>query len=356
MLWKPIKFLIFAKKKDMKKLYPLLMLAYLLLCLGSCEKNTEFELRGELADLSSDTIWVVFDDPETKLDTIFPTKGVFVYSFTPDTLQMFRLVDKQGNSLPVFADKGWQVTLKGSLVRPQVKGEGANGEYQDFRNRIASLQGDSTEISRQAEEFIRQHPESFASAYLIDRYFVQVPNPDWDKVRELIGPLRGDVKDCRVLSAVLQAISQRKSDNNSEFIGYFSCKDRAGKYVSWSSGKDMYTLVNFWASWNGESIVLRDSLVALHDRLPKGKFRVINLSLDYEKKAWMEVCKKDTEAWIEVCDCMGWENSLVKQQRIARIPANILIDRSRKILGTNLYGEELCNKILQLVAEEKDKK
>lgn len=356
MLRKPINLLIFAKKKNMKKLYPLLILIYLLFCLDSCEKKTGFELRGELSDLPSDTIWVVFDDPETKLDTIFPENGTFTYSFAPDTLQLFRLLDKQGNYLPVFADRGWQVTVKGSLGQPQVKGEGPNRELQEFRNQIASLQDDSVGVVRKAEEFIRQHTASFASAYLIDRYFVQVPEPDIEKVRELISPLRGDIKDCRVLSTVLQTISQRKSDNNSDFISYFSCKDRNGKYVSWTSSKEKYTLINFWASWDKTSLVQRDSLMTLCNRLPKEKFRVVNLSLDYEKKAWLGACKKDTESWIEVCDYTGWENSLIKQQRIAKIPASILIDRSRKILGTNLYGQELSDKVLQLIAEEKNKK
>lgn len=100
----------------------------------------------------------------------------------------------------------------------------------------------------------------------------------------------------------------------------------------------------------------RDSLMKSCQRLPKEKFRVVNFSLDYEKKAWLDACKKDTDFWVEVCDYAGWENSLIKQQRIACIPANILISRNRKILATNLYGEELYNKVLQLIDEEKDKK
>lgn len=340
----------------MKKLYTLLILVYLLLCFDSCKQQEVFELRGELTDLSLDTIWVVFDDPEIRLDTIFPQKGTFTYSFTPDTLQLFRLVDKEGNYVPVFADKGWEVTLKGSIASPQIKGEGINRDYQEFRSKAASLQGDSVALTRCAEDFIRQHPASFASAYLIDQYFVQIPQPDLEKVRSLVSPLHGEIKDSHLLSMILQTISQRKSDNNTDYLSYFSCKDRTGKYISWTGNKEKYILVNFWATWDEESIAQRDSLMKSCQRLPKDKFRVVNFSLDYDKKAWLAACKKDTDSWIEVCDFAGWENSLIKQQRISRIPANILISRNRKILATNLYEEELYNKVLQLIAEEKDKK
>lgn len=98
----------------------------------------------------------------------------------------------------------------------------------------------------------------------------------------------------------------------------------------------------------------RDSLMKSCQRLPKEKFRVVNFSLDYEKKRGWTLVKR-YRFWVEVCDYAGWENSLIKQQRIACIPANILISRNRKILATNLYGEELYNKVLQLIDEEKDK-
>ena len=56
----------------MKKLYPILLCIYLLFCLDSCKQSNEFELKGEMEGLTSDMILVVYDDPEAKLDTIYP--------------------------------------------------------------------------------------------------------------------------------------------------------------------------------------------------------------------------------------------------------------------------------------------
>ena len=335
----------------MKKLYPLLTLIILLSCFSSCEKKTDFELRGELENFKSERILVVYDDPEVKLDTIYPKDGKFLYKLIPDTIHLFRLVDEAGRAIPIFADKGDRVTLTGSFEQPEVSGDGANRDYQEFRERIASIQHDSAAVSKAAEDFIRSHPQSFASAYLIDRYFVQVPDPDVECIKGLIDPLSGNIKDCRVLSTVLQTIPQ-KNEPQLTNVSYFSCKDRSGKYVSWSS-KEGYTLINFWASWNGESIAERDSLESVVKSFPSRiNFRILNLSLDYDREAWLAACKKDDAHWIEICDCTGWENSVLKQQNVTRLPANILVDRNRKILARNLYGEAFKNKILQLTKKD----
>ena len=62
------------KIQFMKKLYLLLLSVYLLFCLDSCRQSDEFELKGELEGITSDMILVVFDDPESKLDTIYPQR------------------------------------------------------------------------------------------------------------------------------------------------------------------------------------------------------------------------------------------------------------------------------------------
>ena len=57
---------------------------------------------------------------------------------------------------------------------------------------------------------------------------------------------------------VLKSIPPKdKIERNEEYLTYFSCKDRKGKYVSWSSSENNYTLLNFWASWDKASVSVR---------------------------------------------------------------------------------------------------
>lgn len=339
----------------MKKLYLLLFSAYLLFCLDSCQQSKEFELKGELNGFTSDMILVVFDDPEARLDTIYPRDGKFTYTFTPDTLNLFRLVNDSGKSIPVFADKGWEVSIKGSFARPEIKGNGPNDEYQEFRQAIQTLTN-PTQIRQQAETFIQNHPQSYASAYILWQYFSQTENPDLTLLAKLSEPLTGKIKDCRILSEVLQKIPD-KEKSNPTYLNYISIKKRDGEYLSWSgSNQKQYSLLNFWASWNPESLNRKDSLYALCQTTLKKDLRVVNFSLDYQKTEWLDHTEKDSEQWIEVCDYKGWDNSIIKQLQVHDLPFNVLIDRNRKILGCNLYGNELKDKLEALAAEDKKTK
>lgn len=340
----------------MKKLYLLLLSVYLLFCLDSCRQSDEFELKGELEGITSDMILVVFDDPDSKLDTIYPRGGKFTYAFSPDTLNTFRLVNDSGEVFPIFADKGWKVSVKGSFAHPEIKGDGPNNEYQEFLQSIHALKN-SAQICQQAENFIKSHPSSPASAYILYWYFSQSANPNLSFIARLTEPLTGKVKDCRVLNEVLQKLPE-KEKSTSTYLNYLSVKKRNGEYLSWSSSgtQKQYSLINFWASWDKESIAIKDSLYALCEKFSKNNFRVVNFSLDYNKEEWEKNTQKDTEQWIEVCDYKGWNNQILKQQNIQRLPYNILIDRNRKILGSNLYGNALQTKMEALIAEDKQQK
>lgn len=340
----------------MKKLYLLLLSVYLLFCLDSCKQSNEFELKGELEGITSDMILIVFDDPDSKLDTIYPREGKFTYTFSPDTLNTFRLVNDSGETFPVFADKGWKVSVKGIFAHPEIKGDGPNNEYQEFLQSIHALK-DSVQICQQAENFIKSHPSSPASAYILYWYFSQSANPNLSLITRLAEPLTGKVKDCRVLNEVLQKLPE-KEKNTSTYLNYLSVKKRNGEYLSWSSSgtQKQYSLINFWASWDKESIALKDPLYALCEQFSKNNFRIVNFSLDYNKEEWQKNTQKDTEQWIEVCDYKGWNNQILKQQNVQRLPYNILIDRNRKILGSNLYGNALQTKIEALIAEDKQQK
>ena len=53
--------------------------------------------------------------------------------------------------------------------------------------------------------------------------------------------------------------------------------------------------------------------------------------------------------WIHVSSLDGFENQSAKDYAIQGIPANFLIDHEGKIVAKNLRGEELYNKIAELL-------
>lgn len=327
---------------------------YFIICLTglcACTGGDRFVLQGELTDYPYDEIWVVYDDPVSKLDTIYPKKGKFTYEIIPDTTTLFRLLTPGMQSVPMVAEKGDKVSMEGTFSAPVIRTKGANHVYADF---LENVKGAKPEVARtKAEEVIRQHPQSFVSAYLIEQYFVQQEHPDAQKIKELMAPLDGKVKDCRVLTlAYKQLQNEKNTPQGTEYLGYFSYKDRNGKYANWNLTEGSYALVNIWASWDEASRQATDSIRKIALKLPEEKFKVIDISIDSDKKAWLAACRDDGKRWIEVCDFKGWNTAAVQQNKVQCLPANFLIDRNRKIIDKNIFGDALYEKVKQLIKEK----
>lgn len=338
----------------MKKIFTLLSIILSMTTLiTSCGNKQVFTLQGNLGTQKGETFLVVYDDPIGKIDTIAPIEGEFEYSFLPDTMTLIRLVSKDGITLPIFADKGWKVDCHGTFQEPRIEGNAHTADYYRFQQSIQGItQFDS--IQHRAEQFIRKNPQSFASAYLIDRYFIQAPQVDMKKVNSLITPLNGEVKDSRVLNVAMKSMPTG-NDLAKKTLSYFSLTDRNGKYLSWNSKKSECILINFWASWDNKSRASSDTLYAQIKKLPKESIRVFNVSLDYDKKAWLKACRKDLDSWVEICNFTGWETSIVKQNHVLSLPSNILINNQRNILAVDVFGDELKDKVMDIYQENKKK-
>lgn len=319
----------------------------------SCGEQQEFILKGELNNKKENTIYAIYDDPVAKIDTIKPEDGKFEYSFIPDTITTFRLVNDSGYAVPIFADKGWNVTFKGSFYRPEISGNGPNDDLQKFREMI--LKNSNANITDAAKQFILANRESYASAYIFNQYFIQGQNPDLEELADIVAQMDGHVKDCRIVDIIQKTLSDNK-EAKSDYLNYYSCKDRKGKYVSWNSKDELYTLVNIWASWDERSKKDRDSLYSTIKTFPKKDFRVLNISLDFNRKEWESNCKDENEQWIEVCNFDGWQNPLVKQMRISNVPYNILVTKNRKIITTCISYDKIKDKINSLTEDNKNKK
>ena len=119
--------------------------------------------------------------------------------------------------------------------------------------------------------------------------------------------------------------------------------------------KDKYILLDFWASWDKASMAAQDSLVNVQKALKKEKFLIVSLSLDLDKKEWLKACDKDTARWKQVCDFKGWDTSIVKQQGITRLPANLLIAPNKRVVARDIRGKALIDKVKQLIEQDKEK-
>lgn len=328
-----------------KYIYSLITFLAILLC-GCNENKQDFTLKGKLQGLDSDTIIACFQHPDYKLDTIVAIGEEFKYTFTPDTFTIFTLLFRQ-NELPVFANKGQQVEIKGTIQDPIIKGNDENKQLAQVMEYLKNIP--QHDVKHKVDSIIQTNSQSYINLYLIDKYFVKDSQTDNEIIKKLIDSQIGFIKDTPYMSD----LKNKLIANPKQGIYSLNNKDRKGKTFKWSSLKKKYILLDFWASWNPESVAEQDSLERVIKALSKENFVVVSISLDYDKQAWMKASDRDTTQWIQLCDFKGWKNTTVEEQNIQSLPSNILLTPNKQIIERNIRGQKLIDKIKQLTKDDK---
>jgi len=78
-------------------------------------------------------------------------------------------------------------------------------------------------------------------------------------------------------------------------------------------------------------------------------FEILSVSLDSDKKPWLEAIKKDQLTWTHVADLKGWQNSVADLHGVKGIPMNFLRDKDGKIIAKGRRGEDLEKKLAELL-------
>ncbi len=217
-------------------------------------------------------------------------------------------------------------------------------------------------------EFILENPRSFVSYYTLFLTFsdgtqvMDVMNKE-DQVYfsalatslNLFYPESQRVKQLYniVLSAKAEERRLKIIDiiNNAEGSDMPDLKieDKNGDIQSLKSLKGKVVLLSFWASWDEASVKENTNLKNIYKKYnPKG-FEVYQIGLERSKVLWENAILSTQIPWISVTELKYTDSPAARMYNIQQIPSNYLISREGEIIGKNLFGRRLEEKLKEIL-------
>ena len=132
--------------------------------------------------------------------------------------------------------------------------------------------------------------------------------------------------------------------------------DAEGEIQKLSDLKGKYVLVDFWASWCRPCRVENPLLVKTYNEYKDKGFTIYSVSLDGDtrqpkaREDWLKAIEKDGLSWDHhVSDLKGWSSKAVDIYGFQSIPFTVLVDPEGKIIGVNLRGPTLRDKLAEVL-------
>lgn len=321
-------------------------LILLTLVLVSCGVDGKhFKLEGRFLHLNQGEFYVYSTDGVLDgIDTIKIEGGRFAYEIPCDEEGTLVMVFPNFSEQPIFTQPGKTVEIKADashLKELEAEGTDNNKLMTAFRKQVSNMSPQQAVDA--AEEFVKHNPKSDVSAWLIRKYFILAPKPDYAKAKQLLDLMIAEQpKNGKLVNLQQQLIGLAATAGKS--LPIFTATDINGNKVTQANLTQSPNAVVFlWASWNYESTDMQRQLKRL--KAAKGNsLSVIGVCIDPSKSEMQQSLRRDSISWPTINDGMMFDTKIAKQLGLSQVPSNILL-KNGKIVGRNLKMNELKEKI-----------
>lgn len=252
---------------------------------------------------------------------------------------------KTQETFGVLQSKKWEISKRWKVVMDTLSevNKRSNTQYQELKDWV--LQPYFAEMEALDLKFFDDHPQSFATAYMLRFY---VSKFTLDSLLMYYDRLGGSLQQSNFGKDLADEIQKLRAGSPGSIAADFTATDINGKQLNLSDFKGKYILLDFWASWCVPCRKGNPHLKELYAKYKAQGIEFIGVSDDDRNhEAWKKAVDKDGLPWRHVLRGLDMEkriknepnpNDISEKFGISTLPTKILIDPNGKIIGR--YGEE----------------
>jgi peroxiredoxin len=213
---------------------------------------------------------------------------------------------------------------------------------------VAKLeQGKITDI----QNLLKKQPVNYAMSYITDYY--ALPKELFLDINDVIlTALLKTYPSNELLKGRMGEIIKEKYTAIGSPAPEITLPAPSGTDFSLSSLRGKVVLIDFWASWCGPCRRENPNVVRLYKTYKDYGFDILGVSLDNNRDLWLKAIEADGLIWHHVSDLKYWQSAGAQLYGVSSIPYTVLVDRDGKIVAKNLRGEELEEKVKEILLEK----
>ena len=330
----------------MGKFVNVLVGALAVLAFSSCaEEKKGYVIDGQVTDVKDGMMYLkkYVGKSFVDVDSTAIVDGKFKFEGVASEALAHGLTTRKESSRPMvffLENNAMNITMNESGKEMSITGSEANDIY--LRNaKITRSKGYSL------DSLLAAHPASPVAAYFVVKDFAY--KLDLEGMKAVRAKLDASLAGTEYVNQIESMISRMEKVQVGSVAPDFTLPDVDGNPVSLSSFRGKYVLVDFWAAWCPDCRKENPNIVAAWEKYKNKNFDVLGVSLDRNRDQWLAAIEKDKLGWTQISDLKYWNSDAAVLYCIRWIPMSFLIDPEGKIVAIGLEGEELHNKLEELL-------
>ena len=325
--------------------------ATLALLLAACGVDGKrFRVEGRFLNLNRGEFYVYSTNGLIDgIDTVKLEGGRFTYDIPCEREGTLVMVFPNFSEQPIFAQPGKSVDIEGDashLKELTVKGTKDNKLMNQFREAIVNAS--PPQVAKIAAMFAADNPTSLVSVYLVRRYFITTPTPNYKEAERLVKLLLAQQPKNGELNRMQTLISTLAKTSVGAPLPAFQARSTKGEKVSQQPyNKAAVAVFNVWSTTNMQSMEIQ-RMLKQKVRDSRGKLQVVSLCVDPILRECNDVLQRDSISWPNICDGAMFEGDVAKKLGIYTVPFNILL-KNGKIIARDLDNNQLKEQLDKLL-------